>query len=74
MSRLLISRLGDGNIILGNITMAITIGSPITTGVMKEENRFSFIFLLKVWWVLMWSLILAQGYLENNAWILLIGI
>ena len=48
MSRLLISRLGEGNMILGNITITITIGSPIITGVIKEENRFSFIFFLKV--------------------------
>lgn len=48
ISRLLISRLGEGNIILGNIVITIIIGSPIIVGVTKEENRFSFIFLLKV--------------------------
>lgn len=45
--RLLISRLGDGNRILGNIMINITIGSPIIVGVMKEANRFSFIFFLR---------------------------
>lgn len=34
--------------ILGSITIAMTIGSPIIVGVMKEENRFSFIFFLRV--------------------------
>lgn len=48
MSRLLISRVGDGNIMLGNIVIIITIGSPIIVGVMNEENRFSFICFLKV--------------------------
>lgn len=41
--RLLISRAVDGNNILGNIIISITIGSPIIVGVMKEANRFSFI-------------------------------
>ena len=48
MSRLLISRLGDGNIILGNMVMRMTMGSPIIVGVVNEENRFSFIYFLKV--------------------------
>ena len=48
MSRLLTNRFGEGNIILGNMVMAMTIGSPITVGVMKEENKFSFIFFLRV--------------------------
>lgn len=41
--RLLISRAVDGNNILGNIIISITIGSPIIVGVMKEANKFSFI-------------------------------
>lgn len=45
--RLLISRLGEGNKILGNIMIKITIGSPIIVGVVKEANRFSFIFFLR---------------------------
>lgn len=45
--RLLISRLGEGNRILGNIIIKITIGSPIIVGVVKEANRFSFIFFLR---------------------------
>ena len=48
MSRLLISRLGDGNIIPGNMVMRMTMGSPIIVGVVNEENRFSFIYFLKV--------------------------
>lgn len=46
-SRLLMRRLVDGNIIVGNIIIRITIGSPIIVGVMKEENRFSFIWFLR---------------------------
>lgn len=45
--RLLISRSDDGNRIDGNIIMVTTIGRPITEGVIKEENRFSFILILK---------------------------
>lgn len=42
-NRLLISRAVDGNNILGNIMISITIGSPIIVGVIKEANKFSFI-------------------------------
>lgn len=42
-NRLLISRVVDGNNILGNIMISITIGSPIIVGVIKEANKFSFI-------------------------------
>lgn len=45
--RLLISRFGDGNIIIGNIIIIVTMGMPIIIGVRKEANRFSFIFLFK---------------------------
>lgn len=45
--RLLISRLGAGNIIVGNKIIRTTIGRPIIVGVMKEENKFSFILVLK---------------------------
>lgn len=47
ISRLLTSRLVEGNSILGNIIMRTTMGRPIIVGVMKEENRFSFIWSLK---------------------------
>ena len=46
-SRLLIKRSDDGNRIDGNMIIVITIGSPITEGVIKEANRFSFILILK---------------------------
>lgn len=74
MSRLLINRLGEGNMMLGNMVMAITIGSPIIVGVMKEENKFSFIFFLKVLWILIWVLVLAQGSLESCILLLLVEI
>lgn len=45
--RLLIRRFDVVNIIEGNIMIKITTGSPIIVGVMKEANRFSFIFVLK---------------------------
>lgn len=41
--RLLISRFVEGKSMLGNMIMRTTIGRPIIVGVMKEENRFSFI-------------------------------
>lgn len=44
---MLINRSDDGNKIDGNIMIVITIGRPITVGVMKEVNRFSFILVLK---------------------------
>lgn len=47
ITRLLIRRLDEGNRILGNIIIKTTIGSPIIVGVMKEANRFSFIFFLR---------------------------
>lgn len=47
ISRLLISRLVEGNSMLGNIMIRITTGRPIIVGVMKEENRFSFILFLR---------------------------
>lgn len=56
----MISRLVDGNNMLGNIMISVTMGRPIIVGVMKEENKFSFICLLMgssvllilQWWVL----------------------
>lgn len=48
-SRLLISRVGAGNRRVGNIIIRITIGKPIIVGVIKEENRFSFILFLMGW-------------------------
>lgn len=56
-SRLLISRLEEGNNIFGNKTIRTTIGRPIIVGVMKEANRFSFICFLKGFYVqLAWCL------------------
>lgn len=49
--RLFISRVGEGKSKLGNIIIRRTIGRPISVGVMKEANRFSFIFLLKEFYV-----------------------
>lgn len=45
--RLLISRFVEGNSMVGNMIMRATMGSPIIVGVMKEENKFSFIWSLK---------------------------
>lgn len=45
--RLFTSRFDVGNNRLGNKTMKVTRGRPKITGVMKEANRFSFIFFLK---------------------------
>lgn len=44
---MLINRSDDGNRIDGNIIIVTTIGRPITVGVIKEVNRFSFILVLK---------------------------
>lgn len=52
IKRLLIRRLGEGNRIIGNIIIIVTTGMPINVGVMKEANRFSFIFLLRVFCIL----------------------
>lgn len=41
--RLLISRFVEGKSMLGNMMIRITMGRPVIVGVMKEENRFSFI-------------------------------
>lgn len=46
ISRLLMRREGVGNSRVGNIIISTTIGSPISVGVMKEENKFSFILFL----------------------------
>lgn len=50
--RLLISRLGLGYKIVGNKMIKVTIGIPISVGVMKGVNKFSFIFLLKAYYIL----------------------
>lgn len=44
--RLLINRFVDGNNRLGNMIIRGTIGSPIIVGVMKEANKFSFIWFV----------------------------
>jgi hypothetical protein len=51
-SQLLINQFGAGSIILGKRITKVTIGSPVIAGVMKEVNRFSFIFFLKGFLVL----------------------
>lgn len=53
MRRLLISRPGEGNNMLGNRMIRVTIGRPIIVGEVKEVNRFSFIFFLRGYWFLM---------------------
>lgn len=42
--RLLISRFGVGNSMVGNIIVRVVMGIPSTTGIMKEANRFSFMY------------------------------
>ena len=68
MSRFVIRRLGDGNSRVGNITIRVTMGSPIIVGIMKEANRFSFILFLKVLDVLLLWAFLALGRQENYVW------
>jgi len=62
----LISRSGDGNRILGNKTIRITIGRPIIVGVAKEVNRFSFIFLLRAHCFLIAACVLVLGLLGSS--------
>lgn len=59
--RLLINRLDDGNRIVGNIIIRVTIGNPIIVGVMKEANKFSFISSVKGLCVvsILWQLVLG---------------
>lgn len=45
--RLLIRRFDDVNRIDGSIIIRVNTGRPIMVGVMKEANKFSFIFVLK---------------------------
>lgn len=53
MRRLLTSRFVEGKRIVGNMIIRMTMGRPIIVGVMKEENKFSFIWFLRGWYVLM---------------------
>ena len=46
---------------LGNMIIKSTIGIPTIVGVIKEVNKFSFIFLLKVQASLMMREISARG-------------
>lgn len=46
---------------LGNMIIKSTIGIPTIVGVIKEVNKFSFIFLLKVQASLMMGEISARG-------------
>lgn len=64
---MLINRSGDGNKMLGNRTIRITMGRPIIVGVAKEANRFSFIFLLRVYYFLIVAYVLVLDLLGNNA-------
>lgn len=56
------SRFDVGNSKLGNRTIRVTRGRPNTTGVMKEANKFSFILLLKGYFVLVYLLRSVLGY------------
>lgn len=58
---MLIKRSDDGNKIDGNMIMVTTIGSPITVGVMKEANRFSFILILKGFLFFLWLRLFVKG-------------
>lgn len=71
--RLLIRRVDDGKKILGNAIIMITIGNPISVGVMKEANRFSFIWFLKELCVFGTWLEKVQGLSNNNVLKSLIG-
>lgn len=51
--RLLTSRFVEGKRIVGNMIIRMTMGRPIIVGVMKEANKFSFIWFLRGWYVLM---------------------
>lgn len=64
---MLISRLGEGNRMLGNMMIRITIGRPIIVGVAKEANRFSFILILKGQSVLLFWLSLLLGVSDRSA-------
>lgn len=64
--RLLIRRVDDGKKILGNAIIMTTIGNPISVGVMKEANRFSFIWFLKELCVFGTWLEKVQGLSNNN--------
>lgn len=63
----MISRLGEGNRMLGNMMIRITIGRPIIVGVAKEANRFSFILILKGQSVLLFWLSLLLGVSDRSA-------
>lgn len=43
----MISRLDEGNMILGNMSIKITMGRPVIVGEAREANRLSFILILK---------------------------
>lgn len=59
--RLLIRRSDDGNKIDGNMMIVTTIGRPITVGVMKEANRFSFILIFKDCLFFLWLQFWVRG-------------
>lgn len=63
--RLLISRFVEGKRRVGNITIRTTMGRPIIVGVMKEENRFSFIWFLRGLCAQMLRLGVVQGWREK---------
>lgn len=70
---MLISRFDVGNSRLGNKTIRVTRGRPSTIGVMKEANRFSFILILKGYFVLVFLLVPVLGCGRNCVLRLLVG-
>lgn len=64
----MISRPGEGNNMLGNRMIRVTIGRPIIVGEAKEVNRFSFIFFLRGYWFLMLITVSILGLLGSGVW------
>lgn len=73
MRRLAIRRDVEGKNRLGNIIISTTIGRPISVGVMKEVNRFSFIWFLRGLSVFVVGLLWPQGLKSSNNLKILIG-
>lgn len=72
--RLLTSRDVVGNRMLGKAMIRTTIGRPINVGVMKEANRFSFIFGFKVCLVFLSLWFWFVVNCSNSSWIILVEI
>lgn len=60
-----ISRLEGVTSIDGSMMISTTIGKPITVGVMKEANKFSFILFLMDCLFSLASLILLRGFVGS---------